>query len=555
MLHFQQHQTSPPSLHISANDGQSATRSSLTALRSFHGNLAAPYLDRNDGFNFAVQDQNLRSAILYGSQEQITDLLSSGISVNTRDPFGNTPLHTAILRGDVAIVKSLFRYGADVDAIGFKGKTPLHLGAASKEMLKLILKHSPTLSLQDDEGNTVLHYMLSIRDWWNDSYVKVAMETILSSGVDINLRNKFGESPLHRLVADVVPKSQSYMDMISGFLNHEPDAMSPMRNGLSLLAVFLDNSNILSQVSGLYREKDSIMTGYRCLEQFLDAGADPNMMHHSKPLILYCLENSQFGENGPWKPFLGRLFKTANLQVAGPGGHYPLHMALSRHHTGYRRYRDSQKVFASYMVVSSLLTQNAYVDVNQTNTAGASPLEIWLAGNPWGGPDVAKVALLLIDSGAQTTTLTSTGKTIFDPLVNLSKQDRVCLTKEMLKSNINFRRDDTDSFRRPAWTETWRSSWKAPLWHMSKAHLDELERLPSLPKSKGFSECAFVVVAEHLLGRHFNQLKLWRTGDLAKESVREDYEEYCAILRDCLDRKAEVDPSWYPNLLDLMDFN
>jgi ankyrin repeat protein len=165
MLHFQQHQTSPPSLHISANDGQSATRSSLTALRSFHGNLAAPYLDRNDGFNFAVQDQNLRSAILYGSQEQITDLLSSGISVNTRDPFGNTPLHTAILRGDVAIVKSLFRYGADVDAIGFKGKTPLHLGAASKEMLKLILKHSPTLSLQDDEGNTVLHYMLSIRDW------------------------------------------------------------------------------------------------------------------------------------------------------------------------------------------------------------------------------------------------------------------------------------------------------------------------------------------------------------------------------------------------------
>ena len=42
----------------------------------------------------------------------------------------------------------------------------------------------------------------------------------------------------------------------------------------------------------------------------------------------------------------------------------------------------------------------------------------------------------------------------------------------------------------------------------------------------------FVVLAEHLLELHRSRLELWRTGDLAKESVKENYEEYFTILRD-----------------------
>jgi ankyrin repeat protein len=81
-------------------------------------------------------------------------------------------------------------YGANVNAIGFKGKTPLHLAVASKGMVQLLLKHQPTLSLQDDEGNTILHYTLLIKGWWYDLDVRATMKKLLSAGVDVNIPNK-----------------------------------------------------------------------------------------------------------------------------------------------------------------------------------------------------------------------------------------------------------------------------------------------------------------------------------------------------------------------------
>lgn len=60
------------------------------------------------------------------------------------------------------MAKSLLKYGADVDATGFKGKSPLHLSVVSKNLVQLLLKHQPNLSLQDDEGNLILHYLLHL---------------------------------------------------------------------------------------------------------------------------------------------------------------------------------------------------------------------------------------------------------------------------------------------------------------------------------------------------------------------------------------------------------
>jgi hypothetical protein len=92
------------------------------------------------------------------------------------------------------------------------------------------------------------------------------------------------------------------------------------------------------------------------------------------------------------------------------------------------------------------------------------------------------------------------------------------------------------------------------LWHHAKAGLTALEATDSRPNIKDFMGCAFLVVAEHLLERHRSQLRLWLRGDLERETVKENFEEYCAILRDCRERKAEVDPSYYAFLLDIMDF-
>ncbi len=67
-------------------------------------------------------------------------------------------------------------------------------------------------------------------------------------------------------------------------------------------------------------------------------------------------------------------------------------------------------------------------------------------------------------------------------------------------------------------------------------------------------KCGFVVIAEHLLKRHRSRLELVLEKTLEKESAVEDYEEYCAILRDCRERKADIDASFYTFLLDIMDF-
>jgi hypothetical protein len=125
----------------------------------------------------------------------------------------------------------------------------------------------------------------------------------------------------------------------------------------------------------------------------------------------------------------------------------------------------------------------------------------------------------------------------------------------MLKGDIDSQQNDTDTIGRPEWAEIWRLAWGQRLWHLAKSHLIELEHHPSRPKIMGLNECAFLVLAQHFLEKHKCQLRLWQAGEMSKESVREDYEGYCAALRDCRDRNAKVDPSWYVYLLDLMEFN
>jgi hypothetical protein len=133
------------------------------------------------------------------------------------------------------------------------------------------------------------------------------IKAILAFGADVNMTNNSGETPLHRLVTDVITASEDYLDILSAFLDSRPDVTSPMCSGSSLLVVFLDRSDILSRDSrwsGGY-----MITGFRSLEQFLDAGADRNTKFRSKPLLDYCLERAVFGNMVPPKSLSGFFFK------------------------------------------------------------------------------------------------------------------------------------------------------------------------------------------------------------------------------------------------------
>lgn len=447
------------------------------------------------------------------------------------------------MKENVPIVKSLLNYGANIDAAGFRKRTPLHLAVSSEPLFKLLMKHQPTLSLQDDEGNTALHHLLNKRDWTANYEVRTMISLLLSAGMDINIINGHGESPLHRIVSDA-SLDWTNLTMVSEFLNHKPNVISPMKNGRAILDMFLENteSDILSQ--DLYHLR--VNTCYQCLKQFLIAGADPNTIFNSKPLVVECLSKGVFPEGTECEKALLQLLQEADINVAGPDGNYPLHLSLARYN------RSVWWSFGWYAITAALISRNA--DVNQTNNAGASPLETWLDTSTYRRSEVVvKVALLLVEAGADTTKTTTTGKTLLDMPVYMSKDDQTRLTKAFLTADMRkSEQGDYNVHTRLKWVELWSSACKQSLWHLAKARLSELEYAPSRPKTIEFMECASLVIMEHLLERHQSQLKLWLKGDLDKESVTEDFEEYCAILRDCRDRKADIDGSWYTFLLDLM---
>ncbi|CZR67474.1 uncharacterized protein PAC_17373 [Phialocephala subalpina] len=530
--------------------------SSNVAAETIHGRSAAEYTNTTQEVDSASR-QSIFNAIWNGVEDEVTTLLSTGTPVCIRDGIGNSPLHAAILKGNIFIVKSLLNYGADIDALGFKRRTPLHLAIASRDLVQLLLKHSPMLSLQDDEGNTPLHYLLNTKDWWNSNDATATIKWILSSGADINITNRLGESPLHRVISDALPESFQYMELASEFLDHNPDVTSPMRNNLTLLSVFLSKSEILvsPRQMSYWGPLAWAKTGYRCLEKFLDAGADPNTIFRSKPLIITYLSNGLFLEGDPSEKALLQLIQRGNIDVIGQAGNYPLHLTLGRAKVlcAYSSRSPSSKwPFGIYAITAALISRNA--SVNQTNDEGASTLEILLSKR-WHKPStVLKVALLLVEADADTIAPTSTGETLFDMLEWLPSDDQKVLTKAFLKRGVVAQENANSTATLSGWVEIWRTAWKQEYWQDTKARLGELQHSPSRPKVACFMECAFLVIIEHLLEIHKSCLKRWRENLVGKEMVEKNYYDYCAILRDCRERGIEIDVSWYAFLLDLMDF-
>jgi ankyrin repeat protein len=94
-------------------------------------------------------------------------------------------------------------YGPNDDAIGFRGKAPLHLAAASKEVIRLLRKKKTTSSIRDDAGSTILYLALKKVVWWMDISFITVIKDMLSSGANVNLKNKLGQSPLHTIVPSI----------------------------------------------------------------------------------------------------------------------------------------------------------------------------------------------------------------------------------------------------------------------------------------------------------------------------------------------------------------
>jgi uncharacterized protein len=77
-------------------------------------------------------------------------------SVQTRNVFGDSPLHVVASWGDAEGVRALLTAGAEVDALGERGRTPLFsaVGAGRDAVVKVLLAAGASTSVQDDDGRT-----------------------------------------------------------------------------------------------------------------------------------------------------------------------------------------------------------------------------------------------------------------------------------------------------------------------------------------------------------------------------------------------------------------
>lgn len=105
-------------------------------------------------FREKFMERKMRLAAYTNNIELMRRLLISGVSPDSRDEQGRTPLHLASCRGFEAIVNLLLEHGADPNKRDIVGNTPLHLAAVASNIsvVTLLLRAGTNVHSLDKYG-------------------------------------------------------------------------------------------------------------------------------------------------------------------------------------------------------------------------------------------------------------------------------------------------------------------------------------------------------------------------------------------------------------------
>jgi ankyrin repeat protein len=152
----------------------------------------------------------LLEASINGDTAQVKALLEKGVSPNTKDSEGRTPLTEAAYRGATEIVRMLIDHGADLFAKKNDGETAITMAAGHPDIANLIklnlellemagkgdvkgvqerLDKGASVNIRDPEGRTPLTESV-----WA-GHVQV-VKLLLERGANPNLRKNDGAAPL-----------------------------------------------------------------------------------------------------------------------------------------------------------------------------------------------------------------------------------------------------------------------------------------------------------------------------------------------------------------------
>ncbi len=181
-----------------------------------------------------AKSNQLISAARSGDVATVKQLLAAGVSPETRDLTGMSPLLAAGFGGHAEIVQLLLDKGADVNETHDGGATALQgaamgpppLGQGGKgnvEVVKLLLGRGAEVNAKDGMGSTALHQGALYR---HPDVVRL----LLAKGADVNAKDNLGYTPLHRAAQN------NSLDVAKVLLEQEADVNAKTKDGQSPLA-------------------------------------------------------------------------------------------------------------------------------------------------------------------------------------------------------------------------------------------------------------------------------------------------------------------------------
>ncbi len=173
-----------------------------------------------------IQAQCLHIAAAMALTKTSLHFLQTGVSINSTDPCGYTPLILASSKNAFMIVCELLKRGADVKhKANDDGVTALHM-ASGPESTQLLLSAGANPNTYDLEKNTPLHWIAGNAG----EQALHSAQLLLESGAKVNTPNRAGETPLFRSAwTDVTPEMTKLLIESGADINHTtPTGETPL---------------------------------------------------------------------------------------------------------------------------------------------------------------------------------------------------------------------------------------------------------------------------------------------------------------------------------------
>ncbi len=124
-----------------------------------------------------------------GNEYEVSRLLKSGASPNSKGLFNTTALMRASLKGHESITRSLLESGADVHAKDIGGTTALHFAsrAGNRKIAELLLRYGASPDVLDNEGYTPLKRAVMAQH-------PTIVEILIDKGADLDSKGNSGTS-------------------------------------------------------------------------------------------------------------------------------------------------------------------------------------------------------------------------------------------------------------------------------------------------------------------------------------------------------------------------